>query len=247
MRLYLIRHAQSVNNALAAAGSIEDRVADPALTEIGLQQADIVAQFLRDAMDLPPDRQAEPFGITHLYCSAMLRSLQTAKPIAAALGIQPEIWVDIHETGGIFLNEKTGIVGYPGLNRTQITTDFAGTIIPDSITDDGWWDPALGRETLMAFINRAVRVALAVRERAATNERIALVTHGAFMDQLVKALLERIPQSSDSMFYVHYNTAITRFDFGPDARYAGADESSERMRLHYLNRIRHLSHELLTS
>lgn len=247
MRLYLVRHAQSVNNALAAVGSSEDRVFDPPLTEIGLQQADLVAQHLQDTMDMPPDRREEPFGLTHLYCSAMTRSLQTTKPIAAALGLSAEVWIDIHEIGGLFLNDASGIKGFPGLTRSQIETDFPGTIMPDTITEDGWWDAASGRETLDAFISRSIRVALALRERATSYERIALVTHGAFMDALVKALLERSPQSPDAMFFVHYNTSITRFDFGPDAIYDGADVRSERLRLHYMNRVAHLPHELRTS
>ena len=104
MRLYLIRHGQSVNNALYEQGLERDRHFDPDLTEIGHEQARRVAQYLAESNDMP-GRLSEPFKLSHLYCSAMTRAMQTAQPIAAALNIQPEVWVDVHETGGLFLTD----------------------------------------------------------------------------------------------------------------------------------------------
>ena len=43
MQLYIVRHAQSTNNALA---DIRDRVCDPTLTELGERQAEIVGGHL---------------------------------------------------------------------------------------------------------------------------------------------------------------------------------------------------------
>ena len=48
MKLYIIRHAQSINNALA---NQMDRVCDPSLTELGYRQAEIVAQHLVGGID----------------------------------------------------------------------------------------------------------------------------------------------------------------------------------------------------
>ena len=43
MQLYIIRHAQSYNNALT---DWTERVSDPPLTELGEQQADLLAAYL---------------------------------------------------------------------------------------------------------------------------------------------------------------------------------------------------------
>ena len=95
MELYLIRHGQSQNNAW---GDNEKRVADPTLTEMGHEQAQRVAEHVRDADQLGVE-PGEGYGFDRLFCSAMLRTLQTTAPIAQALGLTPEIWLDWHEEG----------------------------------------------------------------------------------------------------------------------------------------------------
>ena len=49
MDLFIIRHGQSANNALA---NIKDRQVDPPLTDLGVQQANELARFLMDG-DIP--------------------------------------------------------------------------------------------------------------------------------------------------------------------------------------------------
>lgn len=243
MRLYLIRHGQSVNNALFENGRYQqERQYDPDLTDTGRQQAKCVAQYLAESLDMP-GQAAAPFDLTHLYCSAMTRALQTAQPISEALGIKPEVWVDIHEIGGLFLADEDGdLRGYPGLTRAEIHAKFPGYQLPATITDNGWWDVAQGAEKPPQFLSRAVRVALALQERSTSDERIALVSHAGFMDALIKALLSQIPTHPDLLFYTHYNTGITRIDFGES--YMAAIQN--RLRLHYLNRVKHLPAELWT-
>jgi 2,3-bisphosphoglycerate-dependent phosphoglycerate mutase len=243
MRLYLIRHGQSVNNALAEDGRDIERHYDPDLTDIGHQQAQHVAQFLAKAMDMP-GKYAERFQLSHLYCSPMTRALQTCQPISETLGIKPEVWVDIHEVGGLFLADEEGQSrGFPGLTTTQMSEKFPGYVLPETITDTGWWDITKGLEHPPDFIGRAVRVALAIRERSHTDERIALVAHAAFLDLLIKALLSQIPTHPNELFYTHYNTAISRIDFGEGYQSATVQD---RLRIHYLNRVDHLPENLWT-
>lgn len=244
MELYLIRHGQSRNNATMLQ-NIRQRVADPPLTEIGRQQAEIVARHLCEGVnpDLIIDSQfdghANPsarrgFEITTLYCSPMHRALQTAQPIARALGLQAQVWVDVHEHGGIYEgHEDDGtLVGLPGKTRTEMAQEFPDYLLPDGIGDDGWWKGM--HEPMAAAYGRAVKVAQELRSRQDTAERVALITHATFMDALLKALFHQIP--NDRLFYYHYNTAITRIDFDGDGRLA----------LRYLNRVDHLPPELLT-
>lgn len=226
MRLYLIRHAQSTNNALE---DVRQRVKDPDLTPLGEEQGALLAQFLSTTVDTSGD----DYGITHLYTSAMYRSLKTARYLQAALGLQPIVWTAIHEEGGIFLHDNQGVAqGYPGMTRQQIADEFPGFVLPDDVTEDGWWDVAQGQETFAAMVARAQAVADALCERATTSDdHVVLVSHAGFLSALIKSLLQQVPIEPGTMFYAHYNTGITRFDFR---------DHLDDMRLHYLNRTEHL-------
>jgi 2,3-bisphosphoglycerate-dependent phosphoglycerate mutase len=224
MELYIIRHGQSTNN-VSMQNNQYDREADPPLTELGQKQAEAVATFLASGVNREKlassssnggDAQ-QGFGITRLFCSPMLRTLQTCQPISRALGLKPEIWIEIHEHGGLYLDyrDERGLVGFPGLSRTQIMTDFADYTVPDAITEQGWWNPALPPEDIAGAQARAIKVAAAIRQNSELSQRWALVTHGTFADCLVKALLDQLPRND--VYFHHYNTAITRIDFLPES------------------------------
>ena len=149
--LYLIRHGQSENNAFAAEAKADvaeepPRTADPSLTSAGYEQAKCVADYLAretDKTDLRDGTAVEGgHGIQRLYTSAMLRALETTQPIATALGLKPEIWLDVHEEGGIWLDEGDGrgAVGRPGLTHEGIARQFPCFVQPDAITGNGWWN-----------------------------------------------------------------------------------------------------------
>ena len=228
MQLYLIRHGQSQNNILTP-DTNHLRVSDPDLTELGQQQAEVVAQHLADFRVW-----GKSYGITHLYCSAMRRTLQTTQPIAKALNLIPEVWVDIHERGGIFLKEAPETyVGYPGMTRSQIQNEFPDYILPDEVTENGWWNVADGMEDELASQYRAMKVAAALRSRMDTADCIALVTHGGFMDILLMALTRRLPVNEELFHFIHHNTAITAIRF-----------YKEETVLYYTNRTEHLPPDL---
>ncbi len=243
MELYIIRHGQSANNALA---DESQRTHDPGLTEIGKQQAQHLADFLAKRMsgDLgnsPGGGAAIQYkthsnpGFSHLYCSAMHRALLTAAPVGRALGIKPEVWIDIHEQGGMYLERADGYVGYSGRTRAEILSEFPDYILPETITDQGWYDKTHGYEASYEGAGRAIKVALELRRRAteAPDARIAIITHGTFTDLLLKALLGQLPNRR--FFFAHYNTGITRLDFNHDV-----------FVVRYVNRIEHLPPELIT-
>ncbi|CAN5768091.1 hypothetical protein BH23CHL2_BH23CHL2_25080 [soil metagenome] len=85
MRLLIIRHAQSANNA-----GDQPRVADPPLTEIGERQAVRLAEAERVLDD-----------VDRLYLSPMRRTLQTAAPVAATTGLPARVFTGLHEWGGV--------------------------------------------------------------------------------------------------------------------------------------------------
>jgi broad specificity phosphatase PhoE len=243
MELYILRHGQSSNNALH---DERQRHSDAPLTDLGVRQSEALAQHLAHAHPDPDiahyesgrtqQRDGQGFGITKLYCSPMQRALQTALPISEALGIAPEVWVDLHEHGGIYLDhgDGRGNVGYPGKTRAEVAAEFPTYILPGDLTERGWWNRAY--ESMGVCYTRAAQVANRLRRWAEGDfrrERIALVTHGTFINCLLNMLL---PQGTDeSHFFWHYNTAITRLDF-----------VNRWVVVRYLNRIDHLPPELVT-
>ncbi len=246
MELFIIRHAQSTNNALPDESL---RVVDPPLTEIGRRQAELVAAYLARSTDRSTAPcESEPsngapiggngcyFGIKRIYVSAMQRALETAEPIGRALGLHPEVWVHTHERGGMWLNHgaPAGVVGYPGMTRAEIAARFPDTRLSEDVTENGWYDPALGCESWELGWLRAERVAARLRATNDPDDRIALVTHGEFGSLLLRALFNVPPTAR--LFFHQENTGITC------VRFRANGEAS----LRYQNRVSHLPGELIT-
>lgn len=245
MELTIIRHGESLNNKNQESATL--RVADPPLTDTGVAQAQALGAWLATAPNLedvvraPLDSPARDHGVrhtfTHLYCSAMRRALHTASLVGDAIDMTPEVWVDIHEHGGIWLAQNGRNAGQPGITRRELAAEFPRVRPADGVTDSGWWTSD-GEEDIHACFARASRVAAELRQRASRAEsaqdRIAIVSHGTFIDCLIKALSYRIPE--DRFFHWHYNTGITRFDLHGDGVVV----------LRYVNRVTHLTPELIT-
>jgi broad specificity phosphatase PhoE len=238
MQLLLIRHAESANNLLATQhpmpAYMQLRSPDPGITERGVEQADLLARHLGKG----------DHGITDIYVSPMLRALQTARPTVAALDLSPRLWVAIHEDGGMFTGDPRvpdTVRSHPGMTRADFLRDHPEFELVDEITDDGWW--TAGWEDLAACQARAIRVAADLNHRAQEEHAragephesvVALVSHGIFLDALIKALFGHLP---DRRHHYHLNnTALTLLDFTP----------SGRILLRYLNRTEHLPPDLIT-
>lgn len=214
------------------------RTADPGLTHVGTAQAMAVAAHLKHGQDRTGARDGLVgegcYGICRLYCSPMLRALQTAQPMGEALGLAPEVWVDVHEGGGVWLDRQDGHgrQGHGGLTHSEMETQFPGLRIPDGVTDAGWWNGSFEpREQLVA---RAASVADVIRDMMPNaTERIAMVSHGTFLNLLVQHLVfgSHVPGCRFSS----HNTAISRLDFEGD-----------RLMVRYLNRVDHLTDDLIT-
>ncbi|MGC8780008.1 MAG: histidine phosphatase family protein [Anaerolineae bacterium] len=241
MDLYIIRHAQSYNNALS---DERERVCDPDLTDLGRQQAELLAMHLATGRDLHPQptrpwnttfsANGHGYGIQRLFTSAMRRALQTARPIGLALGLQPEVWLDIHEHGGIWLDHgpDVGILGHGGITRAELMAEFPHYAVPAGITEEGWWRG--GQESLEAAAERARRVAATLCSWGPCDEKIAIITHGAFATLLLRALLgEPVLQP---VYYHLDNASISLIRF----------RANGEISVRYLNRLDHLPADLIT-
>jgi broad specificity phosphatase PhoE len=229
MELYLIRHGQSTNNALE---DWTQRVEDPLLTERGERQAKRAAVHLAAGRHLPPaSTRGQRPPLDRLYVSPMFRAMQTAHPIAAALGVVPEVWEDIHEIGGIYLDHGERKVGYPGRTRRELAEHFPHYVLPEAFGEDGWWNRDV--ESVQEAHARAMQVAARLCARADEDARIALVSHGEFLSALLHALARQAPDTGT--YFAHHNTGVTRVDLIRGG-----------VVVHYLNRYDHLDDDLVT-
>lgn len=245
MNLYIIRHAESANNRLAQSTDhttfLATRSVDPPITELGCRQARLLAEHLAQsaAPEFNRSKRADHqlgYGLTRLIVSPMLRTLQTAAPVAAALGLAPEVWLDVFEQGGMFEgNPYTGdsLRCYPGTGRSAIAQQFPAYTLPDAWTDAGWWTETY--EDMAACQERAEQVAgkFFALAQETPEARIGMITHGTFSDQLLKKLF--LLAGDRPMYFSHSNTGITRVEFAEDYTV-----------LRYTNRIAHLPEELIT-
>lgn len=239
MQFYFIRHAQSSNNALwDRTGSSRGRSHDPEITEVGRIQACALAEYLAavhptTATDGYGRSNQRGYQLTHLYSSLMLRAIQTGSIVAERLGLPLDVWVDIHEAGGIYLeDEETGeISGKPGVNRHFLTVNYPIVRLPDLPMENGWWNGGMeSREEARKRARNFIQELL--RRHGDTDDCVAIISHGAFYHHMLFALLE-IPEEKGIWFQIN-NCAITRIDFVDETMIA------------YMNRTNYLKPELVT-
>ncbi len=248
MYLYLIRHAQSVNNAGEGTPGFQ-HVADAPLSPLGHQQAAHLAGVMRqhaesDEMQaaLAQHPHLPIYRIDELYASPFRRTLQTAKPLSDALDMPVHVMMDIYEYGGIYqrVRDTGAVTTYPGLTRPQMREIVGNCVIPENVTDDGWWTLDVF-EPEAAFVERGRRVAIFLKEQAKgawVGKHIALISHADFTNLLMSTLLHgdtgRNPTRTS--FIYPYNTSVTRFDF---------DHTGYPV-LRYFSRVDHLPVQMVT-
>jgi broad specificity phosphatase PhoE len=221
MELYLIRHGESANNR----GDLP-RVADPPLTDLGIEQARRAGEALKDK------------GITQLYCSPMLRALHTAKIIGEILELAPHVFVGLHEWGGVWEEREDGTtVELTGLTRAQMQEVCPNVVLPEDVTDEGWWfHEWQGDEAMLELAhNNAQRFLAYLKENYVhTAERLAVVWHGGSGSTHISAFLN-IPSPEGYTQFGQNNTGISRMTM-----------TSTRTILRYLNRVDHLTPDMVT-
>lgn len=247
MQLYIIRHAQSENNALwSQTGSNNGRSPDPMLTEIGHRQAQLLAEYLAqpvsgEVSERWDGHNRQGYLLTHLYTSLMQRAVETGTYVANELDLPLVGREDIHERGGIFQDDEvTGErTGLPGAGRSYFASEYPDLILPDSMNDEGWWSrPYEPEELSIERARRFLRDLLA--HHGDGEDRVGIISHGGFINSLLGVIFGATKPNIfagdlKGVWFGTSNTAITRVDFRPDF-----------VLLVYLNRVYFLPFELIT-
>jgi 2,3-bisphosphoglycerate-dependent phosphoglycerate mutase len=246
MELYFIRHGQSVNNANWNNSEYQESP-DPTLTEIGHEQASLLAEFLKKNQTITSKKEWNiqnryGFGLTHVYTSLMERAAFTAAPVAQALDIPLIAWKEIHEEGGIYSREhKSSMQGLSGRPRSFFMENFRTLTLPDDLDETGWWNRPFEAEEDRQPRADQVFADLLARHRDAEGKpeaRVALVSHGGFFMRLLSAVL-KLPwrQAAHGLksWFLLNNCSISRFDIRAD-----------EITVAYINRTDFLPDHLIT-
>ncbi|MAT42870.1 MAG: hypothetical protein CL609_11050 [Anaerolineaceae bacterium] len=240
MQVYFIRHAQSTNNELwEKVGSGKGRTEDPELTEIGKQQlvklADFVSKKPRENPNGRKDYQNRfGFGFTHLYASPMVRALQTGLSVARKINKPLTVWREIHEGGGIFLENEAGeLVGLPGKPRSFFERHYAEVKLPDDLSEEGWWNQPF--EPYENRLKRAELIWKRILSLHQDGDKVAIFSHGGFFNYFISWALKR--ELGENAWFEVNNVSISRFDVNLETK---------RINIQYVNKTDFLPPELIT-
>ena len=221
MELFVIRHAQSANNALWAQNRTDrGRFPDPELTEIGERQAQQLANYLgtkNDGSHSPV--KGNRYGLTHLYSSLMVRAIVTGTHVARALELPISSWEIVHEWGGIFkVDADTGErIGIEGPNRAYFEKRFPQFNLPSELGSVGWWNrpyepPEASLQRADTFLNELIE------RHGDSDDKVAVFTHAGFTHAFMRAVtqfqrLNELPVGEFQVGFFKSNTGITRLRF----------------------------------
>lgn len=206
MKLLLIRHGQSSNNVLTAAGKpFEGRQADPFLTDLGKTQSKRLATAF--AHDLLPRPDV-------LLCSPMQRAVQTAAPVADVLDLPIMINTLAYEVGGMFEGMPKEPGAAPGATASKLTSLSARVDLSDAtnppVTEDGWYTRGAVVETPTEAQERGEQLFEQLDSRYDNDTLVALVCHEWIIQYLIRSSMwvSRADGAPDPWFVI-FNTATT--------------------------------------
>jgi 2,3-bisphosphoglycerate-dependent phosphoglycerate mutase len=154
-----VRHGESAPARAGVPFALVDGHGDPQLAAVGQEQAQRVA-----------DRLArEP--ISAIYVTTLRRTVETAAPLAARLGLLPDVEAGLRE---VFLGEWEG-----GLLRLRVTE---GHPIAQRMSAEERWDVIPGAEPSDQFATRVREALLRIAGRH-PDETVAVFTHGGVIGQ----------------------------------------------------------------
>jgi broad specificity phosphatase PhoE len=213
LRLALVRHAESMNNVYEVQGPeiyARNRAADPDISPLGEEQAEIVNEYLADA-----ERSAHLgiHPIHEVWISPHKRTLQTAASLTEKLApkeVNASVDVRFFERGGIHLN------GTPssGLPREEMSNICPRCLIPDVIDEQGWYhlegqEPDdVARDRAVALVNELV----ALTQTLESDTNVVVYCHHDFINALLDAFFFPPFEHGNFKRWRLYNTGVTVLD-----------------------------------
>ncbi|EMD25801.1 histidine phosphatase family protein [Amycolatopsis azurea] len=158
--IFLVRHGESAPAKGSDPFDLVDGQADPDLAPEGRDHAERVGRRLADER------------ITALYVTTLRRTSQTAAPLAAKLGLTPEVEADLRE---IHLGDWEN-----GLFRRYT---HEGHPIVEQLWREQRWDVIPGAESMESFGGR-IKAAIGRLAAANPDRRIAVFTHGGVIGEV---------------------------------------------------------------
>lgn len=242
LELYFIRHGQSTNNVIMEENEHEDylmaREADPDLTTIGEEQARLAGKYLAQpaASDGFDPQNREGFGLTHLYCSLMVRAIKTGQAISKSAGLPLVAMPEVHETGGMFRVEvvdgEKQFIGTPGPGRSFFTENFPELVIPDDLSEEGWWNQ--DKEPRENYVKRArLVIDHLIATHGGQGHRVGIVMHGGIFARIMTAFFDI---QAEHYWFLMNNCGISRVDI----------QESGFFMLAYMNKVDYLPDHLVT-
>lgn len=180
--IYIIRHAETDDNV----NSKFQGWNNSPLTSDGHIQAKKLAKRLSDS------------PITVIYTSDLLRTKETAAPLAKQLELIPKENEDVKEHG------LGSLEGYSWINAPKADQKIMKGLFESLRSRDLHWKDHQG-ETLHEFYERLTRFLDHIKEQH-SGENIAVVTHGGTINRLFEIL--GFKQNSDD-FIMFGNTSVT--------------------------------------
>jgi len=218
MQLYLIRHAESENNARP--GYL--RVEDPSITTIGRLQAKCLAEW------------AKTLKMDVLITSPFLRTLQTTRAVVETTKMPVSVWHNVFERGGCYRGFGDGATeGGPGLGITKIREILPGAIVDETIQDAGWWSGRKRETHEESVLRSSTVIERLVAAFGNSGKHVVVIIHADFKRQLLLHILDGVADAT--VFGPLRNTGITKVDF-----------DGERWRLDWLNSVSHMPARLIT-
>jgi probable phosphoglycerate mutase len=159
--ILLIRHGESAPAVAGQPFPLVDGHGDPPLAPDGLVQANLVADHLGKTR------------IDAIYVTTLRRTAQTAAPLAARLGLTPQVCADLRE---VYLGEWEG-----GLFRQRVAQNHPLAV---RMQTEQRWDVIPGGESTEALGARVRRGMTWIADRH-PDQRVAVFTHGGVIGQII--------------------------------------------------------------
>jgi len=188
----LVRHGASEAAVVGARFPLVDGHSDPALAEAGKAQAEMAAEALRHE------------DVAGIFASTLRRTQESAAPLAAELGLEPEIVFELRE---VFLGDFEG-------GEYRIRQGRGDPIIQQVFAEERW-DAIPNAESFEDFGARLRKGIEQIVSTVGPETTAVAFVHGAVIGQLC-----RIATDSRPFAFVHAdNGSITRIVVHEDGKW----------------------------